>query len=216
MSPPRRGDARARPSITSGDADPACREAGFTVIELVVTSAILLVIVAAMLSLLVAGQRMATFVARRGQTQDDVRLAMDRVTKDLRQLTRFRTSFTPTSSGSWTGNDLDFETYTPGNPSQPVRVRWWVSGDSLYREVFTPAGVSAGTVVVLSDLTPAGAGAPDVFTTEVLPDTDPVTGGPVPWQLTVTLTVDLTDPGGTYSVQSQVQLRNLQIPRPLP
>ena len=32
--------------------------------------------------------------------------------------------------------------------------------------------------------------------------------------MTVTLTVDLANPGGTFSTQSQVQFRNLQIPQP--
>ncbi len=49
----------------------------------------------------------------------------------------------------------------------------------------------------------------------MLQGSDAVTGSLVPWQITVTVTVDLVDPGATYSTQTQVQLRNLQIPQPL-
>jgi hypothetical protein len=48
----------------------------------------------------------------------------------------------------------------------------------------------------------------------VLQGSDAATGTPVPWQMTVTITVDLTAPAGTYSTQSQVQFRNLQVPQP--
>jgi type II secretory pathway component PulJ len=189
-------------------------EAGFTIVELVVTSAILLLIVSATMAVLVASQRATGFSSRRGQTQDDVRLAMDRLTKDLRQVTRFNTTFTVSGSGSWTGHDLDFLTYTPGNPDVPVRVRWWVAGTTLSRQEWRPDGTSAGTLAMLEAVTPPGAGVPDLFYCDVLEGSDAVTGTPVPWQITVTVTVDLVDPGATYSTQTQVQLRNLQIPQP--
>jgi type II secretory pathway component PulJ len=189
-------------------------EAGFTIVELVVTSAILLLIVSATMAVLVAGQRATGFSSRRGQTQDDVRLAMDRLTKDLRQVTRFNTTFTVSGSGSWTGHDLDVLTYTPGNPDVPVRVRWWVAGTTLSRQEWRPDGTSAGTLAMLEAVTPPGAGVPDLFYCDVLEGSDAVTGTPVPWQITVTVTVDLVDPGATYSTQTQVQLRNLQIPQP--
>ncbi|HEV8649440.1 MAG TPA: hypothetical protein VG276_08540 [Actinomycetes bacterium] len=199
-------------------------ESGFTIAELMVTSAILLLIVTAALSILVAAQRSAGFSSRRGQTQDDVRLAMDRLTKDMRQLTGFTTSFasssgcnvvdTSGSGDSWTGCDLDFHAYTVANPDTPVRVHWWVAGNALYREEFRPDGSSAGTATVLGDLTTPGGSVPAVFSCDVLQGSDAVTGAPVPWQMTVTLTIDLSDPGTTYSVRSQVQMRNLQIPQP--
>jgi hypothetical protein len=189
-------------------------EAGFTIVELVVTSAILLLIVSATMAVLVAGQRATSFSNRRGQTQDDVRLALDRLTKDLRQVTRFNTTFTVSGSGSWTGHDLDFLTYTVASPNAPVRVRWWVSGTTLSRQEWRPDGTSVGALAVLQGVTPPGAGVPDLFYCDVLQGSDAVTGTPVPWQITVTVTVDLVDPGATYSTQTQVQLRNLQIPQP--
>jgi prepilin-type N-terminal cleavage/methylation domain-containing protein len=75
-------------------------EPGFTIVELMVTSAILLLIVTATMAVLVAAQRATGFSTRRGQTHDEVRLAMDRLTKDLRQTTRFNTTFTASGSGS--------------------------------------------------------------------------------------------------------------------
>ena len=188
-------------------------EHGFTIAELVVTSAILLVVVTAAMSLLTAAQRSTSFSTRRGKTQDAVRLAMDRLTKDMRQLTRFNTSW-PAGGGSWTGRDLDFRTYTVASPTTPVRVRWWVSGTTLNRQEWRADGTSPGPVAILGSVTAPGAGVPDLFYCDVLQGSDAATGTPVPWQMTVTLTVDLANPGGTYSTQSQVQFRNLQIPQP--
>ena len=190
------------------------REAGFTIVELLVTSAILLLVVTATMATLVAAQRATDFSTRRGQSHDEVRLAMDRLTKDLRQATRFNTTFTASGSGSWTGSDLDFLTYTAASPDLPVRVRWWVAGESLRRQEWRPDGSSVGTLEVLRAVTPPGAGVPDLFYCDVLQGSDAATGTPVPWQVTVTVTVDLTNPGATYSTQTQVQLRNLQVPRP--
>ena len=189
-------------------------DAGFTIVELVVTSAILLLIVTTTMAVLVAAQRATSFSSRRGQTQDDVRLAMDRLTKDLRQATRFNTTFTASGSGSWTGHDLDFLTYTVASPDVPVRVRWSVSGTTLSRQEWRSDGTTVGPIAVLQAIAPPGAGVPDLFYCDVLQGSDAVTGAPVPWQITVTVTVDLVDPGLTYSTQTQVQLRNLQIPQP--
>ena len=85
---------------------------------------------------------------------------------------------------------------------------------TLRRQEWRPDGSSAGTLEVLRAVTPPGAGVPFLFSCDVLQGSDAATGTPVPWQVTVTVTVDLTDPGATYSTQTQVQLRNLQIPRP--
>ena len=188
-------------------------EHGFTIMEVMVTSAILLLVITAAMTFLVAAQRSTSFSTRRGQTQDEVRLAMDRLTKDMRQLTRFNTSWV-SGTGSWTGHDLDFRTYTVASPNTPVRVRWWVSGTTLYRQEWRTDGTSAGSVVVLGSITPPGGSVPDLFYCNVLQGSDAATGAPVPWQMTVTLTVDLANPGGTFSTQSQVQFRNLQIPQP--
>jgi type II secretory pathway component PulJ len=188
-------------------------EAGFTIVELMVTSLILLVIVTATMSALLAAWRTSDFATRRGQTQDDIRLAMNRLTKDLRQVTRFNTPFTTSASGAWAGNDLDFLTYTAASPDVPVRVRWWVSGATLRRQEWRSDGSTASTQTLLEGITPSGVSVPDLFSCDVLQGSDAVTGTPVPWQVTVTVTVDLLDPRATYSTQTQVQLRNLQIPQ---
>jgi prepilin-type N-terminal cleavage/methylation domain-containing protein len=199
-------------------------EDGFSIIEVMITSALLLLILTAALSALVSVQRTSDFSTRRGQTQDDVRAAMDQLTKDLRQLTRFRTSFlassgcnqvdTSGSGPSFQGCELDFDAFTPANPDQAVRVHWWTSAGTLWRETYLPDGSSAGRSAVLSAMTTPGGAVPQVFQCDVLQGSDTVTGAATPWEVTVTLTVDLAQPGGTYSVQGQAQLRNLQIPQP--
>jgi prepilin-type N-terminal cleavage/methylation domain-containing protein len=188
-------------------------EHGFTIMEVMVTSAILLLVVTAAMTFLVAAQRSTSFSTRRGQTQDEVRLAMDRLTKDMRQLTGFNTSWASGSTGPWTGHDLDFRTYTVTSPT-PVRVRWWVSGTTLYRQEWRTDGTSAGSVAVLGSITPPGGSVPDLFSCDDLQGSDAVTGTPVPWEMTVTLTVDLANPDGTFSTQSQVQFRNLHVLNP--
>ena len=188
-------------------------EGGYTLTEVLVASAILLVIMTAAMSLLVASQRLVDFATRRGQSQDDLRLAMDRLTKDLRQAARFRTAFTAGGSGSWAGNDLDFDTYTARSPDTPVRVHWWVAGASLYRQEFRPDGAVAATVTVLRDIAPPGSDVPDLFT--CYPQgSGGVGGGPEPWQMTVTLTIRLANPQGILSMRSRVDLRNLHVPQP--
>jgi type II secretory pathway pseudopilin PulG len=203
---------------------PARGEDGFTIAEVMITSAMLLVILTAALSALVSMQRTTDFATRRGQSQDDVRAAMDQLTKDLRQLSRFRTSFlassgcdqVDTSGGgpSFQGCDLDFDAFTPANPDQAVRIHWWTSGGTLWREEYRADGTSAGRSPVLGAMSTPGGSIPPVFQCDVLQGSDAVTGAPVPWEVTVTLTVDLARPGGTYSVQGQAQLRNLQVPKP--
>jgi type II secretory pathway pseudopilin PulG len=205
MPQPRRADASDR-SCGPGQQD------GFSIIELVITTAILMVVVAAMLSLLTTAQRTTSFANRRGESQDAVRLGLERVTKDLRQLTRFQTTFMPDPSGSWSDNTLDFYTYTPASPSQPVRVVWTIDdGGNLYRYTsFTAAGNPLPTEPVLGSITPSGAA---LFSTDALRE-DPASGRLLPEQITVSLTIDLANPGSTYSTRSQVQLRNLWIPQP--
>lgn len=198
---------------------------GFSIIEVTLTSALLLLIVTAALSVLASVQRTTDFSTRRGQTQDDVRAAIDQVTKDLRQLTRFRTSFLASSgcdqvdtSGSgpdFQGCDLDFYGFTPANRDQAVRVHWWTSSGTLWREEYRTDGSSAGRTAVLGAMTTPGGAVPSVFQCD-LQGSDAATGAPTPWAVTVTLTVDLAKPGGTFSVQGQAQLRNLQIPQPTP
>ncbi len=186
-------------------------EHGFTIAEVMVTSAILLIVVSAAMSMLVAAQQSTGFSTRRGETQDAVRLAMERLTKDMRQLTRFNTSW-PAGGGSWTGHDIDFLTYTVASPTTPVRVRWWVSGTTLSRQEWRPDGTSPGAVAVLESIAAPAPGV-DLFSCDGL-RLHATTGIWVPWQMTITLTVDLANPGGTFSTQSQVQFRNLQVPQP--
>lgn len=195
----------------AGQGHRAGDEHGFTIAEVMVTSAILLVVVSAAMSMLVAAQQSTGFSTRRGETQDAVRLAMERLTKDMRQLTRFNTSW-PAGGGSWTGHDIDFLTYTVASPTTPVRVRWWVSGTTLSRQEWRPDGTSPGAAAVLESIATPAAGE-DLFSCDDL-RFDAATGIWAPWQMTITLTVDLANPGGTFSTRSQVQFRNLDAPKP--
>jgi type II secretory pathway component PulJ len=205
---------------------PTGGESGFSITEVLITSALLLLIVTAALSVLVSVQRTSDFSTRRGQTQDDVRAATDQLTKDLRQVTRFHTSFlassgcnqVDTSGGgpSFNGCDLDFDAFTPANRDKAVRVHWWTSSGTLWREEYRTDGSSAGRTAVLGAMTTPGGAVPPVFQCDVLQGSDTTTGTATPSEVTVTLTVDLARPGGTYSVQGQAQLRNLNVPRPTP
>jgi len=79
---------------------------GFTLVETVITAALLLVVVAAMLTLFAGIQRSAARQASRSETTDQVRVAMDRMIKDIRQAT----AINPGATGDY----LDIQTYVDG------------------------------------------------------------------------------------------------------
>jgi prepilin-type N-terminal cleavage/methylation domain-containing protein len=197
--------AADRPARRRGTA-----EAGFTLIELTITTALLLLIAAAAFSLLAAAQRTQDFVGRRGQTQDQARTQLDRLSRELRDLTTFNQSFPstgspPTLAGASTGT-LDFSTYTPASQTTPVRVVWSTASDGKGGyDLRRREGSSGIDVVVLGGLESA-----NVFSWAPPGDNDRL----LPYRIQVQLTLRGTNPTAHFSLSSDVQLRNVQIPTP--
>jgi hypothetical protein len=147
---------------------------------------------------------------------------MDRLTRDLRELTRFNTTFP--SVGADSGSALDFDGYTPASTTTPVRIRWYKAADA--------AGTTAGTTLwrregsqpaeaILRDLANPEASNPGatppthaLFEWTVQSGSDQVVGVLAPYRVTVTITMLLANPGATFSLSSDVQLRNIQVPQP--
>lgn len=71
-------------------------EAGFSLVELITATAVMGLVVASMLSLFAGVQRTAARETSRSQTTDQVRVALDRIAKDVRQAL----SIDPSSTGS--------------------------------------------------------------------------------------------------------------------
>lgn len=99
-------------------------EGGFTLMELVVTMALMALVVTSMVTLFSSIQRTTIRQEQRGATTEEIRLAMDRITKDARQAEGFR-------SGS-SASVLDMDTYVNGIAT---RVIYTASGATLTRTV---------------------------------------------------------------------------------
>ena len=146
------------------------------------TTALLLVVVGSLLGIFEAVQRTAAFTQSRVESTDQMRLAMETVTKELRQAS----SITSDSDAS----TLTMATYINGNP---VQVTYTVSGETLYREMgstFAPMldDLADGNVFTY---TPSAEGAQVVAVTfDVHPKQHPDT---------------------TLSLTSEVRLRNMGV-----
>jgi len=109
---------------------------GVTLIELVVTMALMSLVVTSMVTFFSVIQRTTVRQEKRSQAIDEVRVVMDRMTKEVRQSEVIR-------SGSGASR-LDMDTYVNG---VATRIIYAVSGTSLTRTV------GATTLTVLTRLT---------------------------------------------------------------
>lgn len=92
--------------------------------EVIVTSSLLMLAVTAMLTLFNGIQQTAARQQSRSETSDQVRLAMERMTKEIRQATNIRAGSSPTS--------LDMDTYVGGVERQ---VTWAIADGDLTRTI---------------------------------------------------------------------------------
>jgi type II secretory pathway component PulJ len=107
-------------------------EAGFTLIELVTVTLLLTIVMVATLSSLWSIQRSEAYTRGRTAAMDNMRISLNRISKDLRQATDINVAPTP--------NHLDIDTYVDGSIH---RVVYDVSGGTLTRQV------DAGNAVVM-------------------------------------------------------------------
>jgi len=152
---------------------------GTTVVELLVTVAVMSLIVGAVMTVWSAAQKGEGTATSRTVDLNEMRNALQRMTKDIRQASSVHTQ---------TATSFDADTYIEGVKH---RVAYTASGTTLTRKV------DAGTAVTL--LT-------DLANTNVFTYT---TDGNLLLQVTVLLTIDQSSGEGTLNLQSDVQTRNL-------
>lgn len=140
-------------------------EAGLTVIELSITMGILLIVMGALLGVFASAQRTQAFATNRSETLDEMRLAMDQMTKDIRQATAI-----DASSGA---SRIEMDTYVLGTTEHVI---YEASGTTLTRSIgastsaplqtrltttaifiYTPAVTGAQVVTITLRVTPRNA-----------------------------------------------------------
>ena len=154
-------------------------EDGVTLIELLVTAAVMGIVVAAVMSVWVRGQSESSTVYSRRNDLNDMRIAMQVMTKDLRQAAKVHTN---------TASTLDVDTYVNGVKH---RIAYAGSGANLTRTV--DGGAARNLLSTLANT--------NVFTYSFV--------GPTLHQVTVLLTINTTSKEGTLNLESQIETRNL-------
>ena len=155
------------------------RDEGVTVVELMVTAAVMAVVVASVMGVWLRGQSESQTVYSRRNDLNDMRISMQLMTKDLRQVSAVHTN---------TASTLDVDTYINGVKH---RIAYTASGTNLNRSV---DGATAQRM--LSNLADT-----NVFTYSFVATTL--------HQVTILLTVNTSSHEGTLNLQSQVETRNL-------
>lgn len=157
-------------------------EAGFTLLEVVTTTTLLLVVVGSMLGFFRGLQENTAREVSRSETADQVRLAMDRMAKDIRQATEIHPGASATV--------LDMDTYVNGTIKRVIY-------DATGTNVLTRS-VNGNSVVLLErmTITTVFTYAPDANDPSVI--TVSVTARPEKFSKDV----------AEISLTSEVQLRN--------
>lgn len=154
-------------------------DAGYTIVELTVTIAIFSIVLASLVGVFISVQRSQAYVSDRTESLDNLRLAMDRLSKEVRQTTTV-TAKTATS--------LAITTFVAGSAED---ITWAVVGGTLTRT--DQWGASA---TVLRNVTNS-----DVFTYT------PATGRPVVVAVRLQ-TRPAQSPDTLLELTSEIRLRN--------
>ena len=156
-------------------------EHGFTLIELTITVALLVLVMGTFFEALSSSQRSEAFITDRTQTLDTLQTTMARITKDTRQATAINSSSSASS--------LDMQTYYNGAAAHVV---YTISGSTLSRTVN-----SGGAVILMTNLA-----SPSIF--EYEPSITSATVVDILLQAT-----PKQAPDTTVQLTSEVRLRNL-------
>jgi prepilin-type N-terminal cleavage/methylation domain-containing protein len=156
-------------------------ERGFTLIELVIVSALLAIVLVVIFSTLTSAQKSEAFTRGRAQVLEEMRDTMDRMTRELRQAT----NVVPTPSDS----HIEFDSYDLGTP---VHLTYDATGTALTRQV----GTSAQTTLM--------KGLTTISVFSYVPDAT------TPQSVTIDLIVKPSNlPNTTVELKSTVELRNI-------
>jgi prepilin-type N-terminal cleavage/methylation domain-containing protein len=157
------------------------RESGFTLVELLIVMALLGIVSVVLFTQLTSVQKGEVFERGRAEALDEMRVAMDRMSREIRQAY----SVTPTPSAS----TLAIDTYVQGSP---VHIVYTVSGTTLTRQ--------AGSQVAR----PLQTGLANATVFEYEPSADNVE------VVQIALAVHPPNlPDTTVEMESEVRLRNL-------
>jgi type II secretory pathway pseudopilin PulG len=156
-------------------------EHGFTLIELTITIALLMVVLGMFFEALASSQRSEAFISGRTQALDALQTTMSRITKDTRQATQINSSSSAAS--------LNMQTYYDGAAAGIV---YTISGSTLTRSV------NGGTAIVMMQ----NLASPSIFTYE--PSSTSATVVDILLQAT-----PRQAPDTTVQLTSEVRLRNL-------
>lgn len=158
----------------------SAREDGFTVIELSITMGILLIVMGSLLSVFTAAQRTQSFASNRSETLDEMRLAMDQMTKDIRQATLI-----DATSGA---SRIEMDSYVLGVTQHVI---YETSGSTVTRSIGSSTGIPLLTRLVS---TPIFTYSPNVTGAQVV---------------TVTLRVSPRNaPETVLELTSEIRVRN--------
>jgi prepilin-type N-terminal cleavage/methylation domain-containing protein len=116
-------------------------EEGFSLIELVITVALLGIVLGSLLTVFESVQRSAAFVQNRSETLDSMRLVVDAMTKEIRQATNV--------AASSTASRLEMDTYVLGVTKNIV---YQATGTTLTKKVGTDPAVTVQTRLTSTDL----------------------------------------------------------------
>lgn len=154
-------------------------EDGFTVLELTATVAIFTIVLASLLGVFMSVQRSQAYVTDRSESMDALRLAMNRLSKEVRQATAVTTT---------TATSFAMRTYIAGSPED---ITWSVSGGTLTR-----SDAWGSSIPVLRNVTNA-----DIFTYT------PATGRPIIVKVRLEMRPDQS-PDVLLELSSEIRLRN--------
>jgi prepilin-type N-terminal cleavage/methylation domain-containing protein len=162
-------------------ADSQRDERGYTLIELMIVSAIFAIVITLIFGTLTSVQKSEAYTRDRTLAVQSMRDAMDRMTRELRQAT----NIVPTPSIS----HVEFDTYDLG---KPVHITYDATGPTLTRQVGTGTPATLLTGLVSTSL----------FTYS--PDTNTTTAVDIDLQLKPS-----NMPNTIVELKSDVELRNL-------
>lgn len=149
---------------------------------------ILLIVMGSLLGVFASAQRTQSFAANRSETLDEMRLAMDQMTKDIRQATAVW--------GTSTGSRIEIDTFVLGTTEHVI---YEVTGSTLTRSIGSSTGIPLQTRIV--------GGAPFVYTPTFTASADVVPVNVV----VITLRVTPRDaPETVLELISEIRLRNAE------
>ena len=96
-------------------------EDGFSLIEITITVSIFTIVLASLIGVFISIQRSQAYVTDRSESMDSLRIAMDRLSKEVRQAT---------TVGTHSATSLQMVTFVGGSAEQ---ITWAVAGGTLTR-----------------------------------------------------------------------------------